>query len=151
MHTHLVHAETYAIPAARLAGVRVVVNTCHNDDPFRRHPAMRARSWALWRLAHGGIAISEAIRRFLITVERAPASRIQAIYYGLPLPPLLSVEPGSLHATLNLPPSARLMGSVCRLVEQKGVAYALEAFAQLAPRYPDLHYVIVGDGALRGR
>lgn len=138
VHTHLVQAETYAIPAAKLAGVPHVINSSHNDDPFRRHPIFRLRSWILWRLTDKGIAISDTIRRFLIEVEGAHPEQIQTIYYGFTPLPIQKEETG-----------VKLIGSVCRLVPQKGIAYALDAVAKLTPEYPNLHYMIVGDGALR--
>jgi colanic acid/amylovoran biosynthesis glycosyltransferase len=39
--------------------------------------------------------------------------------------------------------------SVCRLVEQKGLEYALRAFGLLRRRGRDLHFTIVGDGPIR--
>jgi len=36
-----------------------------------------------------------------------------------------------------------------RLVEKKGIEYAIRAIAQLAPEYPHLQYAIIGDGPLR--
>ncbi len=39
--------------------------------------------------------------------------------------------------------------SIGRLVEKKGLKYALEAFARVAPWHTDLRYTIVGDGELR--
>ncbi len=140
VHTHLVHAETYAIPAAKLAGVPVVVNSSHNDDPFRHHPIFKIRSRILWRLTHRGIAISEAIRQFLVNIEGAKPEQVRTIYYGLTPLPTLKMEKGE---------NTRLIGSVCRLVPQKGIRYALEAVRKLLPLYPNLQYVIVGDGILR--
>jgi colanic acid/amylovoran biosynthesis glycosyltransferase len=40
--------------------------------------------------------------------------------------------------------------SVARLVEKKGIAYALRALAQTVQRHPALEYTIIGDGPLRG-
>ena len=40
--------------------------------------------------------------------------------------------------------------TVARLVEKKGIAYALRALALVVPRYPALEYTIIGDGPLRG-
>ena len=40
--------------------------------------------------------------------------------------------------------------SVARFVEKKGLQYAVDAFSEIAKRYPDAHYVIIGDGPLRG-
>ncbi len=39
--------------------------------------------------------------------------------------------------------------SVCRLVEMKGIEYAIRAVAELRPRFPNLRYTIVGAGPLR--
>ncbi|MBZ0309077.1 MAG: glycosyltransferase family 4 protein [Anaerolineae bacterium] len=143
VHTHLVHAETYAIPAARLAGVPMVVNSSHNDDPFRHHPVFKVRSRILWRLTHQGIAISDAIRQFLIEVEGAKPEQVRTIYYGLTPSPALGTNNSGVGENV------RMIGSVCRLVPQKGISYALEAVKLLLPYYPTLKYMIVGDGVLR--
>jgi colanic acid/amylovoran biosynthesis glycosyltransferase len=39
--------------------------------------------------------------------------------------------------------------TVARLVEKKGVCYAIEAVAEVIKRYPGIEYLIVGDGPLR--
>ena len=36
-----------------------------------------------------------------------------------------------------------------RLVEKKGIEYAIRAIAQIAPQYPQIRYTIIGDGPLR--
>ncbi len=153
VHTHLVHAETYAIPAAKLAGVRHVVNSSHNDDPFRYHPLFKIRGRILWRMTRQGIAISEAIRKFLIEIEGAKNNQVQTIYYGLnrtsPPATLSASKEGEFIARLRSSENAQIVGAVCRLVPQKGVAYALEAMAKLMPQYPNLHYILVGEGGLR--
>lgn len=150
VHTHLLHADLHGIPAARRAGVSYVVSSRHNDDPFRRLlPARLLNRW-LWRQADAGIAISEAIRQFSIRVEGARASQVHTIYYGLD-PTAVVAPPDArqrLRATLGLDPGALLVGSVCRLTAQKGLAYALRSFARLAGEL-GAHYVIAGDGPLR--
>lgn len=152
VHTHLIHADLYGIPAARWAGVRGVVSSRHNDDRFRRWLPVRALSRWLWRQADAGIAISEAIRRFAIAYEGVSPQKIHTIHYGL--------DPASVHAPpdartrlrqeLGLPADAPLVGSVCRLIEQKGLDNALDGFAQVAAEFPAAHYAIAGDGPLRG-
>ncbi|MEP6571613.1 MAG: glycosyltransferase [Gemmatimonadota bacterium] len=47
------------------------------------------------------------------------------------------------------PGSARIL-TVARLVEKKGIEYALRAIASLAVAFPGLTYDVVGDGELRG-
>lgn len=152
VHTHLLHADLYGIPAARRAGVPCIVTSRHNDDRFRRWPPMRWLNRWLWRQVSGGIAISDAIRGFSIEVEGAPADRVRTVRYGLD-PASVQVPPDArarLRQELGLPPGAPLIGSVCRLIEQKGLDHALDAFALVAAEFPAAHYVIAGDGPLRG-
>ncbi len=151
VHTHLIHADLHGISAARLAGVPVVLTSRHNDDTFRRKTPYRQINRALWHMAQGGIAISEAIRRFSIAVEGAPPDRVQTIHYGLSPTPLLDRADSrrALQSELNLAPETLLIGMVCRLIEPKGIPYALDAFAGVAGHFPTAHLVIAGDGPLR--
>ena len=43
------------------------------------------------------------------------------------------------------------MATTGRLVEKKGIEYAIRAVAQVAQQYPNLTYSIIGDGPLRDR
>lgn len=152
VHTHLFHADLYGIPAARRAGVHYVVSSRHNDDKFRRWLPMRLLHRQLWRHTDAGIAISEAIRQFIVKYESPPAGKIHTIHYGLD-PATVHAPPDArqtVRAALNLPAGTLLVGSVCRLIEQKGLRYGIQGFAQIANRTPDAHYVIAGDGPLRG-
>lgn len=148
IHTHLVHAETYAIPAAKLAGVPYVVASSHNDDPFRRKWYFQPRHWLLWKLTDKGIAISEHVRQFLIEVEGAKPEQVQTIYYGLP--PQAPLPRGAIRNELGLAPDTPLIGSVCRLIPQKGLPDAITAMKLLTATHPNLHYAMVGEGISRG-
>jgi glycosyltransferase involved in cell wall biosynthesis len=153
VHTHLIHADLHGILAARCAGVPRVVTSRHNDDRFRRMWVLRLLNRWLWRRVDHGIAISDWIRRFCIEVEGAPPEKITTVHYGLDPD---SVRTGSgaravLAAELGLDPAAPLVGSVCRLTRQKGIDIALRTFWQIAEAVPDAHYIIAGDGPLRGQ
>jgi len=66
----------------------------------------------------------------------------------IPNPVLAIKEP-----TTRLPPKndeGRMMLAMGRLVDQKGFDLLLDAFGQLAARYPDWSLKILGDGPLRG-
>ncbi len=152
VHTHLLHADLFGIPAARLAGVPVIVSTRHNDNVFRRRLPVRLTNQTLWRMVSGGIAISDAIHRFCIDVEHAPAENVRTIYYGLDAPTddaTRQARRAAFRAELDVAPETPVIGMVCRLIEQKGIRYAIEAFAKVAPRFPDALLVIAGDGPLR--
>lgn len=152
-HSHLIHADLYGLCAAKLAGIGVLISSRHNDDQFRHHPVWRRISPWLWRATSGGIAISAAIKDFMIQVEGAPSEKIHVARYGLPETWVADAELRAarqgLCAELRLDEDALLLGIVCRLVEQKGVAYALRAFQRMRARFPTAHLVIAGDGELR--
>jgi hypothetical protein len=75
VHTHLIHADLFGGLAARLAGVRVVVSSRHNDDAFRRRLPVKLLNRVLWRMMDAGIPISDSIAHFSIEVEGAPPAR----------------------------------------------------------------------------
>ncbi|PZO21117.1 MAG: colanic acid biosynthesis glycosyltransferase WcaL [Leptolyngbya foveolarum] len=52
------------------------------------------------------------------------------------------------HRNLEENSQVRLI-SIARLVEKKGIEYAIRAIAQLVKVYPNIHYTIIGDGLLR--
>lgn len=152
VHTHLLHADVFGIPAARSVGVPVVVTSRHNDNAFRRAVPIRLTNQALWRMVNAGIAISGALARFCVVVEGAPQEKIHTIYYGLEYQADANAHRlarENFRRELDIGQDASLVGVVCRLVEQKGVTYGLQAFARVAPRYPDAHLIIAGDGTLR--
>ncbi|MFN8418268.1 MAG: glycosyltransferase [Anaerolineae bacterium] len=82
VHTHLIHADLHGWLAATLAGVKRIYSTAHNDDGFRKLLPVRLFQAFFWRQMTAGVAISEAVRQFLIHTEFAPASKIQTIHYG---------------------------------------------------------------------
>lgn len=152
VHTHLIHADWYGIVAAQLSRVRTILTSRHNDDAFRARLPVRMVNTALWRGVDAGIGISDAITQFSIAVEGAPADRMHTIHYGVDvsLPPLdRSAARRALLQELGLPESARLVGVACRLVEQKGVYYAIDAFGRIASEFPDACLLIAGEGRLR--
>lgn len=153
VHTHLQHADLHGITAAILARVPGIISSRHNDNAFRRRAPYRQINRWLWRRVDAGIAISNAIRDFSITVEGAAPDKISTILYGLDpaarLPDRAATR-AALHNELGLPDDALILGMVCRLIEQKGIPYALQAFAKIAADHPAAHIVIAGDGPLRG-
>ena len=155
VHTHLIHADLFGLFAAQLAGIRTVISSRHNDDQFRFHPIWQRLSPLLWRLTKGGIAISGSIKDFMMEVEGAPSDKIAVAHYGLEHKWLADEElraaRQNLSRELRLESDALLLGLVCRIVEQKGIAYALRAFQQIRQRFPTARLIIAGDGDLRAQ
>jgi glycosyltransferase involved in cell wall biosynthesis len=148
VHTHLIHGDIYGTVAARAAGVRHIVSSRHNLDPFRRQRKWQAVTSVLWRANSGGIAMSDAVRDFMVQVEHAPLHKISTIKHGIiPPEPLNGDKRAAVRRAWGIDADAPVVGSVSRLIKQKGLTHAVEAFAQV--RHPNAHYVIAGDGELR--
>lgn len=86
------------------------------------------------------IAVSEFIKRRLVE-HGAPADRIDVVYYGV------NLEQFTYRLATPKPTNARFI-MVGRLVECKGIEYAIEAFQRLRKTHPNIELVIVGAGEL---
>ena len=149
VHTHLVHADLYGLPAARRAGVPVAISSRHNDNPFRRNPLLAAANRCAMRRADRVIAISEALAGFVRDVERIPAGKVITIRYGMHAPAETALTRAEARAALGIVGEGPLIGFFGRLIPQKGVDVLLRAFAALGEAHPTPRLVIVGDGGER--
>jgi len=71
------------------------------------------------------------------------------IHTGIDLRPFeVPVNRADVRAEFNIPPDVRLMGTVARLVEQKAPTDFIRAAALVHARYPQAHFLWVGDGPL---
>lgn len=149
VHTHLVHADVYGLPAARRAGVAATVSSRHDSNPFRRGTVMRWITRRSMRDARRVIAISGAVARFVRDVEGVDESAIVSVPYGLDAPTIDDRRRLEARAAMGCGDDAILIGVVGRLVWQKGIDVAIDAFARVRLRHRDATLVIVGDGPLR--
>lgn len=151
VHTHLIHADLYGIPAARLAGVPVVITGRHAANAFRRRLPLRLANMLGWRLITAGVAISDHVAGYMRAVEAAPAGKLHTIHYGLKIPEPLDRPSAraALRAELGLPDETPIIGMVSRLVWEKGIPNALAAFERVGRAFTEAHLVIAGDGPLR--
>jgi L-malate glycosyltransferase len=84
VHVHDFYATMLAVPAAKLAGAKVIVSRL--DLAHWQGPARRALLTQLTRLADHVVANAGAIRRMLVDEEGIPDSRVSVIHNGLDLP-----------------------------------------------------------------
>lgn len=146
LHAHLPHGEVYGEIALRAFPGQPLVISRHNDDAFRRRLVMRRVFAPSLRRAGRIIAISQAVRRFLVEVEGAAAEKIEVIPYGLDADAFArSANPGAFRREIGAE-DAPLIGFVGRLTRQKGVDVLLRAFAQVEKEHPAARLVLAGDG-----
>jgi glycosyltransferase involved in cell wall biosynthesis len=150
--THMAKAGTLGRLAAALARVPVRVHTFHGHVLEGYFGGFRSRFYRfvevmLGKLTTHFVAISPAIARDLEAMGIG-RGKITIVPLGLELEHFRNGAPGRLRADLDLPPTARLVGIVGRLVPIKNHRLLLEAARLLKPRHPDLVIVVVGDGEL---
>jgi glycosyltransferase involved in cell wall biosynthesis len=170
IHAHGFYDSLFAAMAGRLVGIHVIASQRHLKLSDRRAHALGTR--AIHRLAHRIVVNSEAIRRTIIESGSAPAEKIVVIRNGLrPIsddPAAASIGLSSLpedsaaasvikrkmHDSLcrelGLDPQVKLVGMVARLAQVKGHHFFIQAAARIAREEAGVHFVLVGDGPMRG-
>lgn len=128
---------------ARLGGVSRVVLRIGQDTDTPRSVKYRGV------MTHGVDAIvlkTDDVRaRYRAALPRVPEERIVTIH-GAVEPRARTASPGAVRKELGLPPEARVVGAVGRLVRQKRFDRFVTALAQL----PDtVHGILAGDGGER--
>lgn len=148
VHTHLFKSDFFGRPAARLAGVPVVVSTLHSADPWARNPLFGRLYGLTARFADRLIAVSETVRAYHLKYTAARPSQVLTIENGVDVARFETVaaEGRTLRRVLGIPPDAPLLGTIGRLVPDKGQAYFLQAASRLRDRFPQARFLVVGDG-----
>jgi glycosyltransferase involved in cell wall biosynthesis len=145
VHAHIYASEVASAVATLGSGVPLVL-TEHTEADWRR-PRDRWLSRFAYRRAARIIAVSGRIQRRLIERDRVPPARVAVIPNGLSrLPTAASPAAPPLRADGHTGP---IIGVIARLQPEKGVAYFLQAAAQVAKRAPAARFVVIGDGPLR--
>jgi glycosyltransferase involved in cell wall biosynthesis len=146
VHTHHLTQLIYAGLSARLAGARLI--HAEHDYLSLEPPRRRRLLRVLGALCDHVVAVGDQIGTFLTDRVGLPASRVVVIRNGVDLD-RYTPDRRISRATLGLPLSGRLIGTVARLDPLKDPGSLLRAFRILLPAHPDLSLVLVGDGALR--
>ena len=106
-----------------------------------------------YRFADCVVANSPSVARLVEQADGVPPSRIQVIPNFVEesaFEPLGEAERSSLLGKFGIPADAIIVGVIARLAPVKDHATLLEAAALLRERWPDVWYLLVGDGESRG-
>jgi glycosyltransferase involved in cell wall biosynthesis len=148
VHAHDPHAVAMASTALSIA------------SPTPRPPLVASRriefrighnSFSRWKYAQVDcfIAISRAVRDRLVA-DGIPASRIEVVHEGVDVDRVAGLPSGNVHAVLFLPAGAPVVGTIGALVAQKDHHTLVEAAAHVVREVPDVRFVVLGEGELRG-
>jgi glycosyltransferase involved in cell wall biosynthesis len=143
VHAHGYKADTYVYLALR--GSRIpIVSTCHN---WIKHSWLVSAYGAVDRLVLRNytavVAVSEDVQRILLE-SRVDSDKIHLIRNGIDVESFSDVTP-----SLREDSDATVIGWVGRLSHEKGPDIFIRAAALALREYPNLIFVLVGDGPLR--
>lgn len=142
LHIHGFKAALPGLAAARWAGVPVLV-TIHNSPAHRAAPCLPAAARALGAGKARYIAVSGTLAGELVALG-IPRQQISVIHNG--------IDPAPFErAAAERPPRHRaegetIVGTAARFAPQKGLTYFLQAAAALAPLFPEMRFLVIGDG-----
>lgn len=154
----IVHSRNWgaldALPAARLAGVPVLIHGEHGweaSDPGgtsrRRNRLRRLLSPLVWRFT----TVSRDLERWLTTTVGIPAAKIVTIVNGVDSARFADLPRSEARLALGIPDDRVVIGTVGRLNPVKDQGTLLEAFARLEGGPSDLALVLIGDGPTSDR
>ncbi|MEK7269309.1 MAG: glycosyltransferase, partial [Planctomycetota bacterium] len=145
VHAHTPHAHTLAALAVRLAGRprRPLVVTRRVDFSIRRHAGF-LKGWKYGRAADRIVAISEAIRRVLVS-DGVAADRISVVPSGIDPARLAGANPSGLRAEFGIPDSGLVVGTVAHCADHKDHATLAAAIPLGLAREPRAIFLLVGD------
>jgi glycosyltransferase involved in cell wall biosynthesis len=149
LQTHLFDAGVLGVVAGRLARVPLVIVTRHHSDQTalvgsRFHVALDR--W-MARSADGVVAVSHAVRDYMITQDRITNTPIEVIHLGFDFGALqASVADGQrVRREFGLSQDFTI-GCIAHFFETKGHAYLISALRGLASAIPDVRLLLVGGG-----
>lgn len=150
VHTHLVHADLHGQVAAGLARVRRV-SSVHGTPGFYRREPYRSAARLAGRFCCATIAISDHVRRFLMSLKLAAPDRIAVVPYGIDASRwnLAEEDRARTRSQLGVAEGEVAIGIAARLIPGKGHELLLDAHRTASRDFPSLRLLIAGDGPLR--
>jgi glycosyltransferase involved in cell wall biosynthesis len=145
VHSYGFYPNFFAVPAARLAGVPVIIASIRDTgdvlEPNKRHIQK-----AMCRMATCVLANADAVRQQLV-LDGYNARKLAVIRNGIDVSHLdRGVRDGNIRREFGIPEDAPIVAVMARLIMVKGIEYFLDAIPQILAKSPKTRFLIVGDG-----
>ncbi|MBR7127255.1 MAG: glycosyltransferase family 4 protein [Lentisphaeria bacterium] len=153
-HTHASKAGILGRIAARWAKTPVVVHTVHgqpfhvSEKPWKNF-IYKASEWFAAFFCDRIYAVAQAMIDQCVAAKIAPRNKYMVVYSGMDIDNFLNSKyDEKLAAELGINRDKIVIGSVARLFEFKGYEYFIPAALELAKKYDNVEFLIVGDGKM---
>jgi len=157
VHTHSSKAGVLGRAAAHKLRIPVV-HTVHGS-PFHPYQSRMAyqfyRQAEIWAARRCNLLISvcDAMTDQYVAAGVAPREKFVTVYSGMEVEPFLDPPRprDEVRRELGFGPEHIVVGKVARLFELKGHGEVIAAARSVVKRNPNVRFLFVGDGILRGR
>jgi L-malate glycosyltransferase len=148
VHTYGFYPNFFAIPAARLAGVPVIIASIRDTGEVW-DPKKRFLQKIVCKLATCVLANADAVRTQLVRDGYAE-NKLAVIRNGVELPRISPLDrAGAIRQEFGIAQESPIITVLSRLNELKGVKYFLDAIPPVLAAFPNARFLIVGEGPAR--
>ncbi len=141
-HTFDYPLNCFGVPVARAFRVQVVLSSQRAHRGLTPQPYLRVLRWTD-KLVDGVVVNSQAVRDDMISGEGMAPTKLHLCYNGIDT---TRFHPEGRTRKPGLETASLVVGVVCVLRPEKGLATLVRAFGQLVPMFPSLRLAIVGSG-----
>ncbi len=158
VHTHSSKAGILGRLAGKLAGVKVIIHTIHGL-PF--HPYQNKFLNFLYVILEKFtayftdriITVCDAMKKKAVSAGIANESKFTTIYSGMDLTPFLETRKDNTQKRreLGIKEGEMVIGKIGRLFPLKGHKYLIHAAPGVVKVFPNVKFLIIGDGILKNK
>jgi glycosyltransferase involved in cell wall biosynthesis len=144
LHSFNFYSNVFAIPAAWLAGVPVIIASIRDRGVYLTRTQRHVQRYVC-RLADCVLVNAESIKDWLVSDGYDP-SNIVVIPNGIDCRRFDAPAPSTIRQELGIAADAPIIAMLARLNAQKGFDDFIDAAALVSRQYPDARFLIVGEG-----
>lgn len=156
VHTHASKAGVLGRLAAGAARTPIVVHTLHSlvfhdYQPWWLNRLLRLVKRALVPLTHHYISVSRIIAEKAVEAGIGRSADYSTVYSGMELDWFLQADQDgtAVRREFGIAPDALVVGKIARLFDLKGHDELFDAAPAVVARFPDVRFLLVGDGLLQ--
>src|SRR4030065_1500760 len=150
VRTHQYHANLYGRLAAWLAKVPCIVASVHNVYTIDRKYHRRLINNFLARCTDTVVAVSETVKKDVLTYDGLSEDRLRVIYNGIDTDRFFNLNGSLIRSKLGISSETPVVGTVGRLTLQKGQKYLIDAVSELREKSPPILRLRVWGVRVRG-
>jgi len=156
VHTHSAKAGILGRLAAWKLKVPAVIHTVHGA-PFHPYQSALARNLFAFcerfaaKRCHRLLCVADAMTDLMVEANVAARERFTTVYSGMEIDDYLQADyhRDKVRQKFGFTNNDIVVGKIARLFNLKGHKYLVEAAQSVVVNNPHVHFLLVGDGALR--